>query len=184
MRGSARCACLHPGGRVLEGDNGHAFDPGKSFRYAAIGCAVGDGLACAFLGSFYQNGFGIAWSPLRAIALYERSCNAGTGLGCARLGEMYANGYGVDSDRVKARAYRNRAHEEWRAACLGGEPRWCPDAASSTREGEPTAHELNQRACDHGVPDGCIAVLHDQLTHAVGSPDATMRALDQGCSRG
>ena len=121
---------------------------------------------------------------MRAIELYERSCNAGMGLGCARLGEMYANGYGVDSDRVKARAYRNRAHEKWLAACLGGEPRWCPDAASSTREGEPTAHELNQRACDHGVSDGCIAVLHDQLTHAVGSPDATMRTLDQGCSRG
>ena len=167
-----------------EGDNGHAFDPKKSFRYAAIGCAFGDGLACALLGSFYQNGVGTAWSPLPAIKLYERSCNAGTGLGCARLAQMYANGYGVDWDRVKAKTYRNRAHEEWLTACLGGELRWCPDAAASTREGEPTAHELNQRACDHGIPAGCIAVLHDQLTHPAGSQDAALRALDQWCSRG
>lgn len=177
-------ACTQAAERYWKGKNGHVFDPGKSFRYAAGGCAGGDGLACAILGEHYQNGLGTAWSPTKAIDSYERSCSAGTGSGCFALGAMYAHGYGVDVDRATAKAYDNRAHEQWLSACLGTEPRWCTHAARSTREGEPTAHELDQRACDHGVADGCIAVLHEQLTHPAGSRNAAMRELDPWCRRG
>jgi len=177
-------ACTQAAERYWEGKNGHAFDPKKSFHYAEGGCAGGDGLACAILGEHYQNGLGVDWSPPRAIGSYERSCNAGTGLGCYQLSVMYAHGYGVDVDRAKAKAYGNRAHDQWLSACLGTEPRWCTYAAWSTREGEPTAHELDQRACDHGVTNGCIDVLHEQLTHPTGSRDATMHELDQWCRRG
>lgn len=97
---------------------------------------------------------------------------------------MYANGYGVEVDRTKAKAYGDLAHEQWLAACLGSEPRACPHVASSRREGEPTVHELYQRACDHGVEYACIHALHERLTHATGSLDATKHELDQWCSRG
>ena len=50
-------------------------------------------------------------------------------------------------------------------------------------KGEPTEHELYQRACDHGIARGCVQVLHDQLTQPR-SLDAAMRKLDQWCSRG
>jgi len=177
-------ACIQAAEWYWDDKNGHAFDPRKSFRFAESGCAGGDGPACEILGEHYQDGLGVEWSPQRAIESYERSCDAGTGLGCDRLGNMYARGYGVDVDRAKAKVYRDRAHQQWLSACLGTEPRWCTYAAWTTREGEPTAHELDQRACDHGVADGCIDVLHEQLTHPTRSRDATMRELDQWCRRG
>jgi TPR repeat protein len=177
-------ACTQAAERYWEGNRGHAFDPDKSFHYAESGCAGGDGLACAILGEHYQIGLGVAWSPGRAIEAYERSCEAGTGLGCAGLGAMYAYGYGVDVDRSKAKVYRDRAHAHWLAACLGTGPRWCTYAAWSTRAAEPTEHELHQRACDHGIAQGCIRVLGEQITHPTGSLDATRRELDQWCRRG
>jgi TPR repeat protein len=169
-----------------EGEDGHPFDPKKAFHLASRGCGGGDGLACAILGKHYQSGLGTMWSPRYAIRLYGLSCNAGTGLGCAGLSEMYARGYGVAVDRAKAKSYRDHAHEQWLAACLGSEPRWCTYAAESAsgRVGEPTAHELYQRACDHGIARGCIRVLHEQLTESTRLSDAIVHELDQWCSLG
>lgn len=169
-----------------EGENGHPFDPKKAFQFASRGCGGGDGLACAVLGRHWENGLGAVWAPRNAIRFYELACTAGTGLGCMGLGRMYARGYGVAVDRAKAKAYFDRAHSLWLAACLGSELRWCTYAAgsASAHEGEPTANELYQRACDHGIARGCIHLLHNQLEEPTRLRDATMHELERWCSLG
>jgi TPR repeat protein len=166
-----------------EGDDGRAFLPQKSFHYAEAGCAVGEGLACAVLGRHHELGLGTAWAPARAVEAYERACTAGVGLGCSRLAAMYDRGHGVDRDHSKATTYRARAQERWLAACRGDEPRWCAYAASALPDADPTASELHERACSHGVARGCIAMLHNQLLHTTRSPDAAVRELDRWCKQ-
>lgn len=181
-------ACALAAERNWQGRHGRTFDPARSFRYAMLGCDANHGYACALLGQHHEYGIGTAWAPLRAAAAYKKSCNAGDGSGCSGLAMMYHRGHGVDPDVVKADLYADRAWRQWRAACETDQPRWCPAAAAIVRKqrgpnADARALALEQRACQHGVPDGCVGVLIDQLgareTHR-----AAVRGLDDLCEFG
>lgn len=184
--GDAR-ACAHAAELYWDGANGHAFDPGKSLRYATRACDAGDGLGCAVLGRHHETGIGTAWAPAVAVADYEKACTAGAGLGCALLGDMYLRGRGVDLDREKALTYRDRARALWGAACEGAEPRWCTHAAAlvgrDTDLDDP-ARGYSKRACDLGFAAGCVRVLGARLrTGAVDRGDAVSE-LSRLCDGG
>lgn len=173
-------ACATAADAYSRGEDGRAYAPDQAVRYATLGCDGGDALACAVLASHYQNGLGVAWSGVRALALYDRACRAGAGLGCAGLAQMYGDGHGVEVDRAKARSYRERAHTLWLAACHGGDRRWC--SAAATDDHDDTTPALVTQACDSGYAPACVRALRLQLTSS--SRGAAMTALGGLCDHG
>ncbi|MBV8759967.1 MAG: sel1 repeat family protein [Deltaproteobacteria bacterium] len=87
-------------------------------QYFHYGCIKGSALACAYLGTSYEDGRGHPQDYSVAALLYEKACDDREWYGCAALGRLYAKGAGRPYD-IK---YAKKLFVE---ACQNGEPKGC-----------------------------------------------------------
>jgi hypothetical protein len=94
-------------------------------RELARRCDAGDALACAALGFFYLEGWGVKKDQSRGATHLERACSAGVGEGCLNLANCYSEGTGVARDEPRAQNYYRMALEAFQPRCMRGDGDAC-----------------------------------------------------------
>jgi TPR repeat protein len=179
-------ACTRAAEDYFDGRRGAPLDTTKSFAFAKQACDGGDVHGCALLGFHYQDGSGVASSPERALAIYDKACRGGSGVACFNLAGMYGGGHGVVVDNAKYEQYKKLARDKWTAACDGGHFPSCTALASMVLEDKDAkrALALCDRACAGGYRVGCVQGTRLRREAGAIAADAYVRELDAQCTAG
>lgn len=145
-------------------------------------CREGEAASCSALGLMHELGLGVAPSPERAVALYERACTADNPRACVNLGRALERGHGAPRDA-------SRATQLFGAACDRGEMSGCAvlgrELATSPNAKKADRHrgrQLLSQACDAKETTACVD-LGDVLSMAE-EPHEALVAYTRACLGG
>ena len=96
-------ALLYKGSEVIH-------DPLASFEWVLKAAQAGNTIASNLVGTFYEEGFGVAQNYNEAFSWYQEAAKSGLDVAYLNLGAYYERGYAVQKDEKKAASlYQNGA---------------------------------------------------------------------------
>ncbi|KAG0300297.1 hypothetical protein BGZ98_009297 [Dissophora globulifera] len=84
----------------------------SGLRYLAMAARQGDPKACAKLGEFYHNGYGVPQNSAKALAFFQKGAELGNRKCQSNLGSIYYRGMGVPKDAAKGVEWYKKAADQ------------------------------------------------------------------------